>query len=163
MVLPYWKVDNLTLNILLSGFFLSIITLLDYQDVFSLGNPCFEKKTKTLSYIGRSCSYGESILILQRKNKALSFIFPCLMIMKTKLMRELLMKWVLVNFDKYLKKDDLEDEWTKCDEREWLVRPGNRLTIDLYSDTSSAVKGLSSSPEVILVRWMPSIDVFVHI
>ena len=78
-------------------FFLSIITLLDYQDVFSFANPCFKKKTKTMRYIGRSCSYGESVLILQRKNKAFSFIFPCLM-MKPKLRRELLMNWVLVNW-----------------------------------------------------------------
>ena len=87
------------MNILLGVFFffLSIITLLDYQDVFSFANPCFKKKTKTMRYIGRSCSYGESVLILQRKNKAFSFIFPCLM-MKPKLRRELLMNWVLVNW-----------------------------------------------------------------
>ena len=87
------------MNILLGVFFffLSIITLLDYQDVFSFANPCFQKKTKTMRYIGRSCSYGESVLILQRKNKAFSFIFPCLM-MKPKSRRELLMNWVLVNW-----------------------------------------------------------------
>ena len=50
-----------------------------------------------MRYIGRSCSYGESVLILQRKNKAFSFIFPCLM-MKPKLRRELLMNWVLLNW-----------------------------------------------------------------
>ena len=102
MALPYWKVDNLNIwlwifYLVCFFFFLSIITLLDYQDVFSFANPCFKKKTKTMRYIGRSCSYGESVLILQRKNKAFSFIFPCLM-MKPKLRRELLMNWVLVNW-----------------------------------------------------------------
>ena len=102
MALPCWKVDSLNIwlwifYLVCFFFFLSIITLLDYQDVFSFANPCFKKKTKTMRYIGRSCSYGESVLILQRKNKAFSFIFPCLM-MKPKLRRELLMNWVLVNW-----------------------------------------------------------------
>ena len=64
--------------------------LLYYQDVFPFPSPCFHERQKLW---GHGCSYGESVLILQRRNKAFSFIFPGLIMMKPKLRSGFLMYW----------------------------------------------------------------------
>ena len=100
-ILKSWQFEYLTVNILLGvfSFWVKNNYFAGLSRCFLVCKPLFKKQNKkTMKYIGRSCSYGEGVLILQRKNKAFSFIFPCLMMMKPKSRRELLIYWVQVNW-----------------------------------------------------------------